>query len=103
MFAPSELAKRAEKGAVREPGPKPAEDCRTLFMGNLPYDIAELHLQTFFVDCGEIAKVLSCCGCLFVIVFVRVKKEQGGVVCACKWPGVATRLFSCILFEASYL
>jgi len=44
-------------GAVRAPSEKPFYECRTLFVGNLPYDVDEAKLAEFFVQCGGLAKV----------------------------------------------
>jgi nucleolin len=44
-------------GAVRTPGEKPFSDCRTLFVGNLPYDVNEEGLGEFFSECGGLSKV----------------------------------------------
>jgi nucleolin len=42
---------------IQEPQPKPFEECRNLFLGNLSYSIDDDSLKAFFSDCGELEKI----------------------------------------------
>ena len=42
---------------IQEPQPKPFDECRNLFLGNLPYSIDDDSLKAYFADCGELEKI----------------------------------------------